>query len=260
MSLSRILGVFFRYWYVLFRGSHSVADLFYWPFVDILLWGLTSVWIQQQQSIPQLPLILMTGLIFWQITWRGAIDIPVNLLQEFWNRNLVNLFSTPLRISEWSLGVLLLCLVKLCVTITFGATVVYFLYTLNVFEIGWAFLPFATSLLIFGWTVGFLAASAIVYWGQQVEAFAWMLGFIFAPFSGVFYPVDILPAWAQIFSWSLPTTYIFAGMRTVLMKGEFPLGYLAVSIVLNGLYLFLAFMLFRFMFEKSRAKGLARLE
>ena len=260
MSFSRILGVFFRYWHTVFRGSHIVADLFYWPFVDILIWGLTSTWLQQQQNIPQLPLILMTGLIFWQITWRGAIEIPVNLLQEFWNRNLVNLFSTPLRISEWSLGVLLLCLLKLCITIAFGSFLVYLFYTLNVFEIGWAFLPFTASLLIFGWAVGFLAASAVVYWGQQFEAFAWMLGFIFAPFSGVFYPVDILPAWAQVFSWSLPTTYIFAGMRIILMKGEFPLSYFIMSLFLNAVYLILAFALFRFMFEKSRAKGLARLE
>ena len=141
-----------------------MADLFYWPFVDILLWGLTSVWVQQHQNFPRLPLILMTGLIFWHVTWRGAIDIPWNLLQEFWNRNLVNLFSTPLRVSEWSLGVILVCLVKLCITISFGSCCVYLLYALNVFEIGWAFLPFAASLLIFGWTVGFLAASLIVYW------------------------------------------------------------------------------------------------
>ena len=260
MSISRILGVFFRYWRVLSRSSHTLADMFYWPFVDILLWGLTSVWVQQQQSLPRLPLMLMTGLIFWHVTWRGAVDIPWSLVQEFWNRNLVNLFSTPLRISEWSLGVILVCLVKLSITISFGTCCVYLLYSLNVFEVGWAFLPFAALLLMFGWTVGFLAASLIVYWGQQFEAFAWMSAFIFAPFSGVFYPVSILPAWAQAVSWSLPTTYIFEGMRTILSGGKFPLGYLGISLALNIVYLFLAFLLFRFMFEKSRAKGLSRLE
>ena len=260
MSRSRILGVFFRYWRALFRGSHAVADLLYWPFVDILLWGLTSVWIQQQQNVPQLPLILMTGLIFWHIAWRGSIDIPSNLLLEFWNRNLVNLFSTPLKISEWGLGVILLCLVKLCITITYGALCVYILYALNVFTVGWAFLPFAASLLVFGWSVGFLAASLIIYCGQRFEAFAWMFAFIFAPFSGVFYPVAVLPAWAQVLSWSLPTTYIFEGMRIVLMGGAFPFGYLASSAALNVLYLGLAFSIFRFAFEKSRVKGLARFE
>ena len=93
-----------------------------------------------------------------------------------------------------------------------------------------------------------------------MEAFAWMIAFIFAPFSAVFYPVDILPAWAQRISWCLPTTYIFEGMRTILSSGTFPAWYFLLSIVLNLVYLFLAYTLFQFMFEKSRAKGLARLE
>ncbi len=261
MNLKRVSGVFFRYYYVLLKGPQQLSDLFYWPLIDILLWGLTSVWIQSQtQGVSDYPLLLMTGLIFWQITWRGSVDISVSLLQEFWHRNLVNLFSTPLKLSEWIAGVILLCLSKLVITVAFGALTVYLLYALNVFTIGWAFIPFGISLLIFGWILGFLAASLIIYWGQQIEALAWMIGFVFAPFSAVFYPVSVLPEWAQAISWSLPTTYIFEGMRHILAQESFPLEYFWISIGLNLFYLTLSLILFRFMFEKSRAKGLARLE
>jgi ABC-2 type transport system permease protein len=260
MNLQRILGVFFRYFYVLCKGPQQLSDLFYWPLVDILLWGLTSVWIQSQSHAANLPLILLTGLIFWQITWRGSIDVSVSLLLEFWHRNLVNLFSTPLKISEWISGILLLCLCKLLVTVSFGAIAVYVLYSLNVFTVGWAFLPFAVSLLIFGWALGFVAASAIIYWGHQVEALAWMIGFVFAPFSAVFYPIHVLPTWAQIIGWCLPTTYIFEGMRMILSTGTFPGHYFWISLGLNLLLLALSLLLFRHMFKKSRAKGLARLE
>ncbi|MES2273789.1 MAG: ABC transporter permease [Chlamydiota bacterium] len=261
MSFQRIKGVFFRYLYVLKKGPQQLSDLFYWPLVDILLWGLTSIWIQDQSpDTPNLSLILLTGLIFWQITWRGSIDISVSLLQEFWHRNLINLFSTPLKISEWISGILLLCLCKLAITVSFGALAVYFLYSLNVFSVGWAFFPFGASLLIFGWALGFLASSAIIYWGHQVEAFAWMIGFVFAPFSAVFYPVHILPLWAQKIAWCLPTTYIFEGMRSMLNHGSFPVRDFWISIGLNSIYLSLSLILFKFMLEKSRAKGLGRLE
>lgn len=260
MSLSRIRGVFFRYYYTLLKGSHQLSDLFYWPLVDILLWGLTSMWIQQQNEVPNLPLVLMTGLIFWQIAWRGSVDISVNLLQEFWHRNLVNLFSTPLKISEWICGTILLCLCKLMVTIAFGALMVYVLYSLNVFTLGWAFLPFAALLLIFGWTLGFIAAGIIIYWGHQVEMFAWMIAFLFAPFSAVFYPVQILPVWAQKIAWCLPTTYVFEGMRQILNNTPFPISYFWISLGLNIVYLMASIFFFQWMFEKSRVKGLARLE
>ncbi|MBS0625435.1 MAG: ABC transporter permease [Verrucomicrobia bacterium] len=260
MNWSRVRGVFFRYFYVLKKGGLQLSDLFYWPLVDILLWGLTSVWIQSQSHVSNLPLILMTGLVFWQVAWRGSIDISVSLLQEFWHRNLVNLFSTPLKISEWTMGVILLCLCKLLVTITFGAVTVYVLYSLNVFTVGWSFLPFAAALLLFGWSLGFLASSAIIYWGHQVEAFAWMIGFIFAPFSAVFYPVETLPHWAQSISWCLPTTYIFEGMRSVLKTGTFPTEFFWISLGLDLVCLGLSISLFNYMFQKSRIKGLARLE
>ncbi len=260
MNLKRAVGVFFRYFYVLIKGPQQLSDLFYWPLIDILLWGLTSIWIQTQDIGTNLPLILMTGLIFWQITWRGSVDIGVSLLQEFWHRNLINLFSTPLKISEWIGGVIMLCLCKLLMTILFGAFAVYILYSLNVFTIGWAFLPFAIPLLIFGWVLGFLGASFIIYWGMQLEALAWMIGFLFAPFSAVFYPVHVLPGWAQNISWCLPTTYIFEGMRSILATGEFPLKNFTLSFGLSILYLTLSICLFKFMFKKSLAKGLARLE
>jgi ABC-2 type transport system permease protein len=75
MNWLRIKGVFFRYFYVAKKGLHQLSDLFYWPLVDILIWGLTSYWIKSQSHVDNLPLILMTALIFWQITWRGSVDI-----------------------------------------------------------------------------------------------------------------------------------------------------------------------------------------
>lgn len=260
MNLTRILGVFLRYFYVAKKGLHQLSDLFYWPLVDILIWGMTSYWIKNQSHVDALPLILMTALIFWQITWRGSIDISVSLLQEFWHRNLVNLFSTPLKLSEWIAGMLLLSFCKLLITVTFGALCVYILFALNVFSVGWAFLPFGASLLIFGWTISFFASSLIIYWGHKVEVFAWMIAFLFAPFSAVFYPVSVLPGWAATIAWCLPTTYIFEGMRQILATGSFPISYFGICIALNAVFLILSLTFFNFMFKKTCKKGLARLE
>lgn len=260
MNLTRIYGVFLRYFYTSLKGPHQLTDLFYWPFVDILLWGLTSVWIKTQSNVSSLPLILITGLIFWQVAWRGSIDISINILQEIWHRNLVNMFSTPLKLSEWVTASILLCLCKLAISLSFASLMVYLLYSLNVYNIGWVFIPMAALLLVFGWSVGFVASGLVVYWGHQVEMLVWMIGFFFAPFSGVFYPVATLPAWAQKISWCLPTTYIFEGMRRILETGEFPLNYFLTSLGLNIIFITCAVLFFRFMFEKSRMKGLARHE
>lgn len=260
MNSSRVFGVFMRYFYVAKKGIHQLSDLFYWPLVDILLWGLSSFWIQQESHVASLPLVLMTGLIFWQIAWRGSVDISVSLLQEFWHRNLVNLFSTPLKISEWVAGLLLVSFCKLLITIAFGTLMVYLLFSLNVFTVGWAFIPFAASLLVFGWSLSFLSSSMIIYWGSKVEMFAWMIAFLFAPFSAVFYPLHVLPHWAQVIAHCIPTTYIFEGMRTVLATHHFPWREFGISVALNLIYLALSIWIFNCILQKTRKKGLSRLE
>jgi ABC-2 type transport system permease protein len=49
-------------------------------------------------------------------------------------------------------------------------------------------------------------------------------------------------------------------MRQILRTDSFPVSYFLLSLLLNLVYFLLSLLLFRVMFEKSRAKGLARLE
>lgn len=260
MSFGRCWAVFLRYFYR-FSRLDQIAELCYWPLVDVSLWGLTSVWIQHnQKNVSNIILVLLTGLILWQIVWRANCELAGNLLQEVWNRNLVNLFSTPLKLSEWIAGVLLLCLFKVSLALLFGASIVYILYSSNIFLLGWAFLPFALMLILFGWAVGFFAASMVICLGQRLQTLAWMMACIFTPFSAVYYPLSVLPNWAQKIAFFLPTMHIFEGMRSILQGHTFSGRALVISFCLNIIYLTIGIILFHWAFEKSRIKGLARVD
>lgn len=238
-----------------------LADLFFWPALDIFLWGMTSVWIQAHDvQLPSIAIAILTGLVFWQIIWRSNYEVSVNLLQEFWNRNMVNLFSTPLKLVEWIAALMLVGVFKIFITICFGTFVVWLLYALNIFSIGWSIVPFCASLVLSGWFIGFLSAAVMVYFGQRVQMLAWMTAYIFMPFSAVFYPLSALPVWAQWIAKALPMTYTFEGMRTALQIGVFSWTDFGISMLLNIVYLIGTMTLFSKLFEMSRSKGLARLE
>ncbi len=222
---------------------------------------MTSVWIQKNQdTIPELALVILTGLVFWQITSRVNHEISANILQEFWSRNLVNLFASPVTVSEWICGMMLVGLAKMGISLAFGSLVVYLLYALNVFSMGYYFIPFAISLTLSGWFIGLLSGSIIIYFGQRMQQLYWLMAYAFAPFCAVFYPLSTLPKWVQTISLCLPMTYIFEGMRKIIQTHQFPLSDLGTSLALNGLYLILSVWLFQYCFKKSRNKGLARLE
>lgn len=260
MSFKRIWAVYLRYFYF-FSRLDNLSEVFFWPTIDILLWGITSVWIQTTETqIPHIALMILTGLVFWQIIWRGNYEIGVNILQEYWNRNLVNLFSTPLKLGEWMAGTMFVGLIKILISTGFASLLVWLLYSLNVYTVGLAVMPYFALLTLSGWMMGYLCGSVLIYFGQRLQMLAWMTPFIFAPFSAIFYPLSALPTWGQAIAKCLPTSYVFEGMRTIIAGGSFSYPLFWTSLTLNIVYLSLAMTLFKVLFEKSREKGLARFE
>jgi ABC-2 type transport system permease protein len=261
MKLHRIAAVVMRHLYLFPRTLDRWSETIYWPVLDLLIWGLTSRWVEDAgRNVPHLALIILTGVVFWQVVWRANYEISVNILEEFWNQNMVNLFATPLTVWEWSVGLVFLGMIKNLITLLVGAGAVWLLYRLNIFDVGWMMLPFLFSLLLSGWFMGFAASGVIIYYGRRLQSLAWMAGFALAPFSAVYYPVSTLPPWAQVISRALPMTYIFEGMRKVLNGSPMPATDLALSFGLNLAYLVLSILFFAWMFERSRDRGLGRLD
>ena len=96
-SLGRIVAMMLRHLYLMPRTLENWGETLYWPVVNLILWGLTTRWLESSSgSVPRLALIVLTGVVFWQIVWRANYEISVNLLEEFWNQNMANLFATPL--------------------------------------------------------------------------------------------------------------------------------------------------------------------
>ncbi len=261
LSWHRVQAVVIRHLYLFRKSPDRWSDMVYWPVLDIVMWGLTSRWIMQTQTaIPNLVLLILTALVFWQVVWRANYEISVNLLEEMWNQNVVNLFSTPLTVIEWVLSVMIVGGLKLILTVAVATGAVWLLYAINVFAIGWSILPFFALLMMSGWFMGFLASGLIIYYGHKIQTIAWSMGFLFAPFSAVYYPLTVLPPAVQAVSRLLPMTYVFEGMREIINTGTMRLDYLLISLGLNLLYLLLSLAFFVFMFSRSRVKGLARLE
>lgn len=259
-AFHRVWAVMLRYLFSERRNVLRLSDALYWPFLDIMIWGLTTTWMQQQQvQVPNLVLVMLTGIVLWQVVMRAHYEITITLMEEMWNRSFVSLFATPLTIWEWIVSVMLNGLVKTVFVLFFGVTIVWLLYGLNILSIGWILVPFSLSLIVFGWVIGFLGAAVIIYYGQKAQNLPWVMAFLFVPVSGIYYPIDILPSWLQCVAYCLPIPYIFEGMRTAIFTGQVPWWQLGVSYVLNVLYLVATIKLFVFMFNKSRAHGLDRL-
>lgn len=258
MNVKRMIGFFLRHLYPLKRDFDLLSDMLYWPLVDTVLWGITGHWLMDSSGVRSIAVAIMVSLILWNIIWRTQGEVSRNLIEEIWNYNLVNLFSTPLSAGEWVVGVLLLSIVKTAVTIGVLLPVVWFLYTINILTVGWPLIVFFILVAMTGWWIGFISAGVVLRYGPKVQTIIWTLPGALLPLSAIYFPLSRLPEWLQVVSRMVPTTHVFESMRHMLATGELRWDWLGIALLLNMIYLSLSLKFFFASFEKSRELGLGR--
>ncbi len=86
---------------------------------------------------------------------------------------------------------------------------------------GFALAAFFVNLILTSWSIGIFVAGLLLRNGMGAESMAWTIMFLFLPLTCVYYPVAVLPHWLQYVAWSLPPTYVFEGMRALLIDQVF---------------------------------------
>lgn len=255
-SAHRILSITRRYWY-LFKGSWPrVFELAYWPLLNVVTWGFTSRFLEHQSSwVASAAGIMVSSVLLWDILFRGQLGVSVSFLEELWSRNLAHIFISPLRPSEWVASLMLMSLLRLLIGVVPAILVAQLLYHYSIFDLGLALIPLAANLIVMGWWLGLIIIGLILRWGMGAEGLAWMAVFVLMPISAVFYPVETLPAWLRVFSWCLPSTYVFEGMRAVLHGQGLRLDLLLPAIGLNIACLIGSYGLFLWFLGRARRDG-----
>jgi ABC-2 type transport system permease protein len=257
MKLHRINALIIRHLYLYRRSLPRLMEIFYWPFLDLVVWGFITVYLMRfQGQLPGVVTFFLGALILWDVLFRAQQGITISFLEEIWARNLMNLFASPLKPSEFLAATMAMSVFKVMAVsvVMVGAALVFYSY--NVFVIGLALIPFVLNLIVAGWTIGVLTTSLIMRFGQEAEVLAWGMVFLFQPISCVFYPIEVLPKWLQIIAWANPAAHIFEGMRGVLNNGTLPLAHLGWAVGLNLLYLTLMVAWFHYTFGVCKEKGL----
>src|SRR2546426_297858 len=152
-------------------------------------------------------------------------------------RNLGNLIVGPLRSYELIAGQLVMSMMRTLIGVGGACFFAWLLFRYSIFSYGFALLAFFVNLLLFGWAIGLAVSGMILRWGLGAEELAWAAMFLFAPVSGVYYPIDVLPAPLQAVAWALPSAYVFEGMRGVLLHHTFDWSLWQTAFVLNLVYL-----------------------
>lgn len=260
MGINRIYAILSRLILIGKRDIHRLLDLIYWPTQDILLWGFTGFWVQSTMN-SNLGFIILTNLVLWTYMVQLTKELSWTLVDELWSYNFSNLFASPIKLSEWTIASMIMGILKGIIVLLYCSIIVWFIFKFNILYQNLLFLSSALTLFTFyGWIIGLITASCIIYWGLKIQVLTWILGWITAPLCGLFYPIEVFPQWIQRICYFLPPTYLFKSFRDFIATGNLNKLYLLYGILLSIFYYILVFSLFHFAFNKSKKYGLARLE
>jgi len=260
--ISRIKAIILEHLYRLYRSPEEWIDTFFWPVMDVIIWGFTTLYFNRLGGTSaKVAAFLLSGLILWNIVWRAQQDISISLMADIWNQNLINLFASPLSSWEYIMATIILGFIKIFLTLGVVIAIAFFLYAFNIFILGFYLIPMFIILLLFAWAMGMFITGLIIRYGSRVQFLAWSLIVLLHPVSCVYYPLSSLPKFLQQIAVLVPSTYVFEAMREIL-KGKVPaVEYFIYGFIIVLIWLILTSIFFNAFYEMSRQKGrLARIE
>ena len=234
-----------------------MMEIFYWPFLDLTVWGFITLYLTKHQAnVPAFVTFLLGALILWDVLFRSQQAVTLAFLEEMWAKNLVNLFASPLKLSEFLAAAMGISMLKVIAVSLVMALCAMALFSYNVLFMGLWLFPFVANLVVMGWIIGVLTTSLVMRFGHEVAVLASSLVFVFQPISCVFYPLEVLPGWLQPLARVNPACHIFEGMRALLTTTDAPWTQLAWATGLNALLLTAIIVWFYWTFALCQDQGL----
>ena len=221
-SPRRVAAMMLRYWYLLRSSWPRLLDLVYWPTVQMLTWGFLQYYIATNAGFfARAGGTFIGAVLLWDILFRGQLGFSISFLEEMWSRNIGNLMMSPLRPFEFIAALMVMSVVRLSIGAVPVTLLAIAFFGFNLYALGLALVAFFFNLMLTSWAIGIFVSGLILRNGMGAENFAWSIMFLFMPLTCVYYPVTTLPVWLQPVAWALPPTYVFEGMRSLLIEKVF---------------------------------------
>jgi ABC-2 type transport system permease protein len=224
--------------------------------LQVVTWGFLQSYIAQNANFfARAGGTLIGAVILWDILFRGQLGFSISFLEEMWARNLGNLMMSPLKPIEFLIALMVMSIIRLAIGVIPMAVLALVLFHFNIFNLGVPLIAFFCNLIFTSWAVGIFVSGLVLRNGLGAEGIVWTLMFALLPLTCVYYPVRVLPLWLQHVSWALPPTYVFEGMRGLVIDGTFRADLMLTALALNVVLLAASFAAFLALLRSAKRQG-----
>ena len=256
MNIKRSSSLILRHFYLIRSSFPRIFDLIYWPTVQILLWGFISKFFTMYSDyFNNVAGVILSAAILYDFLFRSSISYNMLFLEEIWSRNIINLFVSPLRISEIIFALTSSALIRTLIGLVPAALIAIPLFEVSILELGLPLILLLFSLYLFGITLGLLVTAGLVRFGPSFENVAWASLFFIAPLGCIYYPVEILPEWLQLVAKFLPLVHLFEEMRNILINDLINYYEILKACIISFIYFIGGIVIFYYSYAGAKERG-----
>src|ERR1051325_386560 len=170
MRARRVFAILVRQFFI-YRGSPArLLSLFAWIAIDIVLWGFISRYLNTVAS-PGFNFVpaLLGAVLLWDFLTRVMQGVTMAFFEDVWSRNFLNIFATPLSISEYLAGLVATSIATSAIGLLVMLTLAGSIFGLSFFGYGLPLAHFVLALFIFGIALGIFASGLVMRLGPAAE-------------------------------------------------------------------------------------------
>ena len=136
MKLSRAYAIFLRYMILLWSTPQRFFQILIWGSLDVVIFGYLTKYLGSVSSGFNVVSTILGGIILLDILTRFQQGTSTPVLEDIWSNNLINYFASPLRISEYVLGLVGSSIVTTVLATTVMLAVAYLVFGFSPLVLG----------------------------------------------------------------------------------------------------------------------------
>lgn len=219
--LRQIYGFTYRQTHNIAKSPIGIFEIVVWPLASLFSIGFLGsfVDVSAETSISFVTFILI-GQCGWSFSYVVQQALSYGLMHSMWSGTLIDMMASPADENQFIIGNALAGVIKGVVVLAVMGICGFLAFNVNIFA--GSFVAIFLVLMCFflaAVSLGLIVLIMIFYFGQEAQVAAWTVTGLTVLFSGVFYPVTILPPLVRPLSYSIPLTYALIAWREVTLQG-----------------------------------------
>jgi len=253
-EIIKIHAFLFKSWIIAKRDIFGLFEVLFWPLISFLSVGLLSDFASLSSDMKGFILI---GVISMNTIQVCQLDVAYVLLYDIWSKALKHSFVAPIGIRHILIGSMIVGIIRGGIVFLILTLLSQMIFHFNIL------VPniLVTSLFLLGLflnaaIVGILVSILVLTIGYKAEVAAWSVVSLMFLICGIYYPISILPYWAQIIAKTLPLTYFLEYYRIFYGFTPFCSDVLVKGCSLLLLYLMLEIYIMHLSLKRAKQSGM----